>query len=199
MAPLHVRLTDRWVLVVGAGPVGRRRAGTLRAAGARLRWVAPDLPADAEADEGVRGCFEEAHCAGAFLVVACAPPAVNAAVAAAARAQGALVCRADDPEHSDVHFPAVVRHGPVVASLSTGAPAATAALREHFSSPDSFQVCAEAMLDARRRLAGAPDRDVRLRELACGPLAAVLQSGAPPSPEVVAGWIAAVAARGEED
>ncbi|MCB9547579.1 MAG: bifunctional precorrin-2 dehydrogenase/sirohydrochlorin ferrochelatase [Myxococcales bacterium] len=197
--PLHLRLTGRRALVVGAGPVGRRRAAALRAAGARLRWVAPDLAADAEADEAIAAPFAAQHCDGMWLVAACAPPAVNDAVAAAARSRGALLARADAADDSDVRFPAVVRRGPVVVSLSTGAPAATAALRPLLEIPESFQVFAEVMTEARRRLAGATDRDERLRTLACGPLAGVLQSGASPPPAVIEGWIAAVAPPGVED
>ncbi|MEZ4466437.1 MAG: NAD(P)-dependent oxidoreductase [bacterium] len=137
-----------------------------------------------------------AHCAGAFLVVACAPPAVNAAVAAAAGLQGALVCRADDPEHSDVHFPAVVRHGPVVASLSTGAPAATAALRGTSRFPIHSR-CLQRRCSTRRRLAGRGPRRP-LARAGLWPAGRCATVGRPP--RVVAGWIAeAVAARGEED
>ena len=39
MFPIFLNLTDRLTLVVGGGPVGRRKAHTLLAAGARVRLV----------------------------------------------------------------------------------------------------------------------------------------------------------------
>ncbi|MCB9538645.1 MAG: hypothetical protein H6704_20585 [Myxococcales bacterium] len=69
-----MRLTGRTVLVVGAGPVGRRRVAALRAAGATVRWVAPDVPAAPAVTEAVAAPFDPAHLRGALLAFACAPP-----------------------------------------------------------------------------------------------------------------------------
>ena len=117
-------------MVVGAGVVGRRRAAKLADAGARVRWVAPDVPVDAEAD-AVRERFAPAHLDDACLVFACATPEVNADVVTAAHARGLLAGRADAPTGGDFDVPAVIRRGALLVSLGTGgaAPAATRVLR----------------------------------------------------------------------
>ncbi len=177
--PLHMRLTGRTVLVVGAGAVGRRPPAALVAAGARVRWVAPDVPAEPTVAEARAAPFDPAHLRDALLAFACATPAVNAAVAAAARAAGVLVGRADAPEAGDLVVPAVVRRGTVDIGLTSGAPAATAALRRALEAvvPEAWGTFAALVGQARARLAGAPDRAARLRALADGPLLALLLRG----------------------
>ncbi len=173
--PVHLRLDGRIVLVVGAGPVGRRRVAALREAGAVVRWVAPDAP-----PSGLRAVFEPAHLDGVRLAFACASPAVNAAVVAAARAQGVLVGRADRPEAGDLDVPARVRRGRLLLSLGTGgaAPAATRALRQALEErvPRVWSEFVERMADARARLRGAADRAARLEALA-NPLLEALEAG----------------------
>lgn len=120
-------------LVVGGGPVGTRRALALAAAGATVRVVAPQgTPALQRAAEAgtlswERRAVEHDDAAGARLVVTATDvPDVNAAVAA--RAEGALVSRADDAAASGLTFPAVRRRGPVRVAVDTGgrAPAVAA-------------------------------------------------------------------------
>ena len=113
--------------MVGAGPVGRRRARQLLAAGADVVVVAPsasatvpDLAAGGPVEVRARE-FSTDDAANMFLVVAATDqPAVNDAVVAAARAAGALVNRADDAAGGDVDLTAVVRRGPLTVAVSTG-------------------------------------------------------------------------------
>jgi len=101
--PLFLDLRGKRVLVVGGGKVATRRAERLRAAGADVSVVAPDV-ADAIAEVTAdirRRAFEPADVDGAWLVLACTNDStVNAAVAAAADAAGIWCLRADDAEQS---------------------------------------------------------------------------------------------------
>ena len=124
--PLQLRLGGRLAVLVGAGAVALRKAEKLAEAGARLRLIAPGLAetelgrAHPQADRLSRPYAGPADLAGAFLVVvATDDPGVNAAIAAEARAQGALVLRADAPEDSDLAFPATLRRGALTVSFAT--------------------------------------------------------------------------------
>jgi precorrin-2 dehydrogenase/sirohydrochlorin ferrochelatase len=133
MFGLFVNLKDRLAVVVGGGPVGRRKAQALLAAGARVRVVCLEpRPPDAgdERLEWLQESYESRHLAEAVLVFAAAPSEVNAQVVAAARAQGVWVCDATDPDNGDFVTPATVRRGNVVVAVTTGVPALTRALRE---------------------------------------------------------------------
>ena len=133
--PVGLRLTGRRCVVVGAGPVGRRRVGRLLDAGAQVVLVAPDavhelvaLAADGAIEWRQRD-VEPDDVAGAVLVVAATGvPAVDDAVSGAARAAGALVNRVDDAGAGDVDLTAEVRRGPLSIAVSTGgeAPAVSA-------------------------------------------------------------------------
>lgn len=192
--PLHLRLTDRWVLVVGAGAVGRRRVALLEAAGARIRWVSPELDPALHPHIDVHPHpFGAHHCDGMDLVLACAPPAVNAQVSAAAAARRLWCGRADAPEAGDLVVPALLHRDPLVISLATGAPAATAALISALDAQisEGFQHFARIVAQARGRWAGHSDRAARLRRLISGPLAAVLECATAPDPADVERWLAA--------
>ena len=128
--PLQLRVRGRRCLVVGAGPVGTRRAATLAAAGADVVLVAPEPSAGAEdlARDGVvelrRRTALDSDVQGCLLVVtATGVPEVDESIARAAAASGALVNRADGGADGDVALPAVVRRGPVQVAVSTGSAA----------------------------------------------------------------------------
>jgi siroheme synthase-like protein len=127
-----VDLTDRLTVVVGGGPVGRRKARHLLATGAIVRLVCLEpRPADWNYSHLVwlTEPYHENHLAGATLVFAAAPPDVNRRVAADARRRGILVNRADDPTAGDFLLPAVHRQGDLVLAVSTGGAAPTLAKR----------------------------------------------------------------------
>jgi precorrin-2 dehydrogenase/sirohydrochlorin ferrochelatase len=140
--PLFHDFAGETVLVFGGGPVGARKARRF-AREARVVVVAPSF---ADADFGdaelVRAepSPEEAaswveRFAPALVVAATDDEAVNDAAAAAARARGALVNRADRAGSRDagsVVVPATVRDGDVTVAVSTGgaSPALAKYLRE---------------------------------------------------------------------
>ena len=137
--PVQLDVGGRRCVVVGAGPVGARRAAALVAAGADVVVVAPTATDEVVAGSG-RGAlrweqrgFTATDLDGALLVVAATGErSVDEAVSAAAAQRGVLVNRADRAERGDLAFPAVLRRGPVRVAVSTGAaaPAVTRLLAE---------------------------------------------------------------------
>lgn len=179
--PVHLRLTGRKVLVLGAGRVATRKVERLLGTGAHLWVVAPEASASiaALAAEGrlqwLRRTAEPGDAAGALLVI-CATndSAVNARMAQEARLIGGLVLRTDDPDDSDILVPARARAEHVDATISTAgrAPSASKRLGRELKAwvsagPDRF---AAEVARVRLLLHGRPGMDQRLRALAEGDL-----------------------------
>ncbi len=125
--PLSLRLAGRRVLVVGGGSVALRRVAGLRAAGAQVVVVAPQLT-PALGDLAARGLitahqrgYQPGDTDGAWLVLACTDqPEVNEAVAADAERQHIWCARADDAIASAAWVPAVGRAGAVTVAVNAG-------------------------------------------------------------------------------
>jgi precorrin-2 dehydrogenase / sirohydrochlorin ferrochelatase len=164
--PVGLRLDGRLCLVVGAGPIAARKAGSLVAAGAVLRVVAPDwspqmraLPvADARhrrfRDEDLDGVW--------FATTATGDPAVDGAVFRESEARRIWCNAADDPDHCSVILPAVARRGAISLAVSTGgrSPAVASWLRRRLEDllADGVDEVVEAAVRVRERLrtAGHP-------------------------------------------
>lgn len=134
MLAVFLDLSDRLTLVVGGGPVGRRKAGAIRAAGGRVRLICLEARPTG-GDEGIEWLqepFREAHLDGVSLVVAAATPEVNAEVAARARARGLWVNVAAGETAGDVHLASTVRRGGLLIGVGTrgAAPSLARRLRE---------------------------------------------------------------------
>ena len=136
--PIMLDMHRRSAVVVGAGPVGLRRARALVEAGARVTLVDPAAPADApEGVTVVRAPYEPAQLAGATLVFACTDDReLNSRIAADARRAGALANAADQVADCDFHCPALIRDRDVVVAVGTGGTAAALAvtLRDRLAS-----------------------------------------------------------------
>jgi siroheme synthase-like protein len=169
LLPLFVNLAGRRVVLVGGGPVASAKLTQLLAAGAEVHVVAPEVHEDIE-ESGVsvaRREFRPADLDGAWLVVAAATPAVNRAVADAARDRQLFVNAVDDPANATAFLSGVVRRDGVTLAISTSgdAPGLTALLREALDAVLPRDL-AEWMREARRQRAswrrdGVPIADRR--------------------------------------
>jgi precorrin-2 dehydrogenase / sirohydrochlorin ferrochelatase len=146
MLPLALDLARLPVAVVGRGAGALRRLALLDAASAARVAVFADAPDAALATAaGVRLTRRFPQAADligvAVLFVADLPRARAEALAAMARAAGALVNVEDETALCDVHVPALVRRGDLTLAISTGgqAPGLARALRQWL----------EGLLDAR--------------------------------------------------
>ena len=164
LLPAFLKLEGRSVLLVGGGAVARSKLATLRASGAQVRVVAPEIHPEIEAS-GVaieRRGFLAADLDDAWLAVAAATPEVNREVARAAEARRVFVNAVDDPGSASAYLGGVVRKGGVVVAVSTEgqAPALAGLLREalEVALPDDVTTWVEAAmaLRARHRAAGLP-------------------------------------------
>jgi siroheme synthase-like protein len=163
MFPIFLDLREQLAVVVGGGPVGRRRVQSLVAAGARVRLVCLSTSEAAfpEEVELITAAYHAAHLDGARLVIAAAPDAVNRQVVADAHLRGIWVNCASDRSLSDFHVPAVVRRGQLVLALSTGgaAPTLTRVLRERLE--EEFDIVfgrwVELLGELRPRILLLPD------------------------------------------
>lgn len=131
-------LTDRRVVVVGAGSVAQRRLPRLIAAGARVEVIAPEATPSVQgmADGGELGWqqrpYADGDLDGAWYALACTDDAdVNAAVCAEADWRAVFCVRADAGEQGSAVTPATGEHeGLLVGVLSGGEPLRSAAVRD---------------------------------------------------------------------
>ncbi len=134
--PIELNLNGRTVLVIGLGPVGRRKAKLLAAAGARVIGVDPAAgPSATVLPAGIEVVTERYHAdllRGVCLVIAAGPEAVNRQVVADARRIGVWVCSTSNPGLGDFTIPAVWKSGPLVLTVSTSgaSPALARVLRD---------------------------------------------------------------------
>jgi precorrin-2 dehydrogenase / sirohydrochlorin ferrochelatase len=125
--PAFLDLHGRRCLVVGGGTVAERKAVALLECGARVLLVSPTVTPALAALAAAGGiehrarAFRRVDACGCTLVIAATGIAtVDRAVAAAARAQRALVNVVDRPADCDVIMPSVLRRGELQIAVSTG-------------------------------------------------------------------------------
>jgi len=137
--PIFLDLEGAAVLVVGGGPIALRKATGLAEAGAIITVIAPDL-VDGLASVAQRieqRQYRHGDVADYQLVItATNDPALNAQVAADAKAIRVWVNSADDPDNCSFILPAIARRGPVTVAVSTGgaSPALASRLRADIAS-----------------------------------------------------------------
>jgi siroheme synthase-like protein len=163
-------IAGRCCVVVGGGAVAARKVAALLESGATVRVISPALCpalADAVACGAVaveQRAYQSGDLAGAFLAVAATNDrAVNAAVAAEARAAGALVTVCDDAAASDVVGMAMVRRGGLTVAIATdgASPALARLVREEIEAlltPEYAELL--ALVAAERRAVQATGQAV---------------------------------------
>lgn len=147
--PLFHQVKDQTAVIVGAGPIGARKAQLLLEAGASVTLVAPECSAAAQAlidqdlVQWVNAKYTGEHLTPAKIVVAATDDeAVNHQVARDAQALHLPVNVVNDPKAGTFIFPAVIDRSPVVAAVSSSgkAPVLTRLMRGRIESliPASF-------------------------------------------------------------
>ena len=152
--PVFLDLAGVRVLLVGGGAVAYRKAGSLADAGAVITVVAPEVVAELAtlAAEVLRRPYVGGEAAAYQLVITATDDvAVNARVAADARAAGVWVNSADDPVNCSFILPAVARRGLITVAVSTGG--ASPALAGHLRSRIADDVLTPAVEAAAIELA----------------------------------------------
>ena len=138
--PVFVSLRDRLVILVGGGPVARRKARMLLRHGARIRVIAPNVDeellrlADEGAIEVLQREYVDGNLEGAFLVfIATDDPTVNEAAYRECRRRGILVNTVDEPRLSDFISASILARGDLQIAVSTSGacPRLARRIREH--------------------------------------------------------------------
>lgn len=190
MLPLMIDLTDWPVLVAGAGSVGLRRALKLAGAGARVRLQSRTIDpqtrkrCESAGIDCVEGPVSLSDLAGMRLIVAATSDKdLNEEIVREANRLGILVSSATPQGDENVSFPAQIKRGDFVVSVSTGgaSPALSKRIRQELESrfPEDFDerlkllsaLRAEELEEAR-----AEDRKTDsdfLREIASLPIEAL--------------------------
>ncbi len=169
--PAFLDLRGRRVVVVGGGPVATAKIEALRAAGASLRVVAPEVDARIRRRGTVVRArpFRPSDLDGSWFVVAAATPAVNARVAAEAGRRRLFLNAVDDPAHASAYLGGVLRRSGVTLAISTDgvAPALAGLLREALDAllPDDLERWLATARAERRRWRQSGEPQPRRRPL----------------------------------
>jgi uroporphyrin-III C-methyltransferase/precorrin-2 dehydrogenase/sirohydrochlorin ferrochelatase len=134
MYPVFLKLRGRRVLLVGGGRVAAAKLTGLRAEGASVTVVAPEIRPELR-QPGVtivQRAFDPGDLDGVWYVVTAASREVNQEVVTAADCHRVFVNAVDDPSHASAYAGSVVRRAGVTIAFSTDgrAPALAGLLRE---------------------------------------------------------------------
>jgi precorrin-2 dehydrogenase / sirohydrochlorin ferrochelatase len=125
--PIYLDLDGRLAVIVGAGDVSVRKAGSLIRCGARVTVIGPEVNEGIEAlaaQGSIRLLRKRYHPddleGAAIAIAATSDPLVNQQVARDCRTRGIPVNVIDDTAACDFIVPAVVESGSIQIAISTG-------------------------------------------------------------------------------
>lgn len=158
--PLNLDLDGKRVVIVGGGRVGTRKIKALLHERACISVISPRATeqvkrwADQKLIRWVARNWEREDSTKAFLIVAATDiPEVNRQIAQCA-SENQLVCVVDQPVLGNVAFPAVLRRGLLIISVSTGgaSPAFAKRLRDQIDREleNTFENYLQFLLEFRR-------------------------------------------------
>lgn len=140
--PLLLNLEGKKCVVAGAGEVARRKALTLRKAGAAVYVISKTLTKSLNRLKSKKEIFHIAsdyrknYLKGAFLVIAATDNhKVNEKIARDAKEAGILANVVDSPQHSSFIVPSSIHKGDLIISISTSgkAPGLSKRIRKDLS------------------------------------------------------------------
>lgn len=124
--PLLLDLKDKRCVVVGAGEVARRKAGSLLRAGACVKVISPTLNKALRLLKRkkrllhIKSAYQKKYLENTFLVIAATSNSkVNSRVAKDAQVLGILTNVVDSAAQSNFIVPAVIHRGDLIISVST--------------------------------------------------------------------------------
>jgi siroheme synthase-like protein len=129
--PIFVDLTDRRILIVGAGEIASRRAGILADFGAEITVIAPDGTAEMKKLEAQKKvCWQHRACEAEdlqellkqewYMVLAATDDtALNSRIVLASHTAAILANNASDHSQCDFFFPAIVENDDLVIGVTS--------------------------------------------------------------------------------
>ncbi len=187
--PIFAKVTNRLCVVIGGGEIGKRKAGVLLEAGAKVRVVAPVIDEALSAMSNVESIFarfEEHHLDDAMLVIAATNDrSVNIEVSRLAQARNIPVNVVDDPEYCTFIMPAIMDRSPLMVAFSSGGatPVLTRMMRSKLESmiPQNYKLLASFAERNRElvksRVTNPPKRRIFWEKALEGELAEKVLSG----------------------
>ena len=185
--PVNLSVAGRACLVVGGGSVAARKVEGLRASGARVHVIAPEICEVIRTGEGVtweERPYRAGDLDGYWLVIAATDSSeVNRAVFLDGESRRVWVNGADDPEHCSFTLPSVVRRGSLQVTVSTAgrSPALASWLRGRLSEEigPEYEVLLDLLSAERReiRAEGRSTEDLDWRGALDSELLSLIRTG----------------------
>lgn len=159
--PVFMNVKSRACLVVGAGPVGVRKARGLAACGAGVTVISETFPDGFDGLQDGITCvqkrYETSDMEGCFLVFAATDNAeLNHRIKTDALKKGALCNVADDPAVSDFILPSTVDRGDLTIAVSTSgaSPAMARTIKKELGEAygPEYETVLRLLAGVRRRL-----------------------------------------------
>ena len=184
---LAVDLQDRDTVVLSTGGEGAPAVDGLAAAGARVRWIGPEIPKEIQSagnPEILRRAYQEGDLKGCLLVVCGDLPAPTCeAVRAEAAAVGSLLHLVEQPDFSSFRRPVPLSVGPVTVSVDPGnaSEALAERIRDEIAATlgPEFASAADYMANLQDRFARGTQRTQAFTHLLQSGLLEALRRGDP--------------------